>query len=71
MAETEGDAQAPAVNGGEPELNKRWVKIQEHTFKNWINQQLSGTDYKIDSLTGNVAMLHSQVYCTAVIVLVL
>ena len=35
-----------------PLLEDKWVKIQENTFTNWVNQQLSDTEYQIESLDG-------------------
>ncbi|CAH1781777.1 unnamed protein product, partial [Owenia fusiformis] len=31
-------------------LGDRWIKIQENTFTNWVNQQLIGADHNVEDL---------------------
>lgn len=38
-----------------PLLEDKWVKIQENTFTNWVNQQLRDTEYQISSLDGQLS----------------
>ena len=51
-----GGDRAVAIMEGEEQtplrFEDKWKRIQENTFRNWINQQLRDTSYQIDSLQG-------------------
>ena len=43
-------------------LEDKWVKIQENTFTNWVNQQLRDTEYVVEKLDGKLPILISSGY---------
>ena len=43
-------------------LEDKWVKIQENTFTNWVNQQLRDTEYVVEKLDGKPPILISSGY---------
>ena len=43
-------------------LEDKWVKIQENTFRNWVNQQLRETDHEIGDIGSKTILVVSELY---------